>query len=84
MYRATTPLHRFVFADDPSAYPVVKVTYAQGKRTIIEKDKEDLEFSSYTIPSGATRYTASLRLTQEETKLFTEGNTVMVQVRVLV
>lgn len=85
MYRATTPLHRFIFAEDPSTYQAIKITYAQGKRTILEKTKDDLIFLSEESANGLTRYSASVRLTQEETKLFSTdyGNTISVQIRAM-
>lgn len=85
MYRATTPLHRFVFAEDPNTYQEIKITYAQGKRIILEKNKDDLIFLSEDTANGVTRYSASVRLTQEETKLFSTnyGNTISVQLRAM-
>jgi len=85
MYRATTPLHVFTFDVDLSEYPRVFIVYAQGDKIILRKRKEDLTFESHVTDTGLTKYTASLKLSQEEANKFKTyyGTKVSVQVRVL-
>lgn len=86
MFRATTPVHEFIFYEDPSNYEKILITYAQKKRIILEKHKGDLSFETYTPSDGsATQYIGSLQLSQEETKLFHtfDGAFIEVQVRAL-
>lgn len=86
MFRATTPVHEFVFYEDPANYVKILVTYTQKKRIILEKTKDDLSFETFTPGDGKpTQYIASLELSQEETKMFHtyDGTLVEVQVRVL-
>lgn len=75
MYRATTPTHIFKL---PFAYNdyVSKclITYSQNGNIVFEKTENDIEANGETI---------TLKLTQEETKLFDEEKIVSVQVRVL-
>ena len=80
MYRATTPLHTFVFDVNPTeTFKTILITYVQDNQIILEKGKEDLSVTA----SGESEYEASLRLTQEETKLFNNKSSVKVQVRAL-
>ena len=72
MIRATTPTHIFTFPDNPNTYDAILITYKQNE-IVLEKEKPDL-----TIDGN----TASVMLTQEETKLFTPDALVKVQVRV--
>ena len=85
MFRATTPVHTFVFKEDPTEFEKILITYAQNGQILLEKTKEDLDFDTYDpTECGNTMYTASLQLTQEETKLFQaqSGSSAKVQVRV--
>ena len=85
MFRATTPVHTFVFNEDPTEYEKILITYAQNDQIVLEKNKEDLYFDTYNpTECGHTIYIASLQLTQEETKLFQaeNGTCVKIQVRV--
>ena len=52
MYRATTPIHSFHFEENPQQYEKLLITYAQNKRIILEKTKEDLTFESTTDDFG--------------------------------
>lgn len=86
MIRATTPIHTFIFKEDPSRYERILITYAQGGSIVMEKEKNDLTIESLPIgPGNAGMYKAYYRLTQEETKKFQAngGKQVQVQVRVL-
>lgn len=81
MIRGTTPTHIFTFEDfDPSELNVLNIYYAQQGEIILEKHKSDCSFSEN---QENHTYTASVTLTQEETKLFKVKNDVEVQVRVL-
>ena len=80
MYRATTPRHTFVFNVNPEeTFQTILITYAQDNEIVLEKGKEDLTFTT----SGESEFEATLMLTQEETKLFSNKSSVKVQVRVL-
>ena len=87
MIRATTPIHVFVFDEDPSQYDEILISYAQGNIIVLEKTKEDLIIEpidgDFSCHHGA--YRAWYRLTQEETRKFRGGvgKPVYVQVRVL-
>ena len=86
MIRATTPLHTFIFEEDPSLYARILVTYAQGGSIVMEKEKDDLIIEPLDeILKNKQRYAARYRLTQDETKRFKAngGGPVQVQVRVL-
>lgn len=48
MFRATTPVHEFIFYEDPSDYTKILITYTQKKRIIFEKTKDDLTFETRT------------------------------------
>ena len=39
MIRLTTPTHTFLFDSDPTEYAKILVTYAQGNRIVMEKEK---------------------------------------------
>ena len=69
MYRATTPKHIFHFNVDPNElFKEILITYNQNGSTILEKHKSDLTFEPEK--DECDHYVAWLRLTQEETKLF--------------
>ena len=89
MIRATTPVHTFIFPLDPeTAFDEILITYAQDDRVVLNKRKADLTFAAEGEPDAPV-YTASLRLTQEETALFhpnrfgAAGGNVRVQIRAL-
>lgn len=83
MIRGTTPTHVFTFDDiNPSELSILNIYYAQQGNVILEKHKNDCSF--YTNTDGS--YSASVTLSQEETKLFKakrESDTVEIQVRIL-
>lgn len=87
MIRATTPIHVFLFDEDPSIYTRIKITYSQGNIVVLEKEKEDLTIEQvegdFSCHRGA--YRVWYRMTQEETKRFRggAGKPIYVQVRVL-
>lgn len=85
MIRATTPIHTFVFEEDPSGYERILITYAQGGSIVMEKEKQDLSFETMEdVLSHKQRFKAFFRLSQEDTKKFKAGGgQVQVQVRVL-
>lgn len=85
MYRATTPTHYFCFGEcNPESFKSILITYVQNDKIILEKTESDLTFGSETIDEE-TKYYASIKLTQEETKLFLAkpNPAVTVQVRAL-
>ena len=85
MYRATTPTHIFCFgASNPETYKSILITYVQNDEIVLEKTKEDLTFGS-EIKDEDTVYFASIKLTQEETKLFSSkpNPSISIQVRAL-
>ena len=73
MYRATTPKHTFRVPFETSLIDEMIITYAQRGVVVLEKRLADVELTSYTI---------SVTLTQEETNLFTRGDTAKVQLRI--
>ena len=81
MIRATTPRHYFIFDTDPDIYKRILITYAQGDKIVLEKEKEDL----FIEATDDGKWVLSYQLTQEETKKFTMsgGGSILVQVRVL-
>ena len=87
MIRATTPIHTFLFDEDPSMYEKILITYSQANIVVLEKHKEDLTIEQiegdFSCRRGA--YRAWYRLTQDETKKFRggAGKPIYVQVRVL-
>lgn len=86
MIRATTPKHFFIFQIDPTGFRRILVTYTQGDKIILEKEKDDLRFEQVVNPcTQETEWKGWYQLTQQETKLFeaNSGKPVRVQVRVL-
>ena len=74
MIRATTPTHRFTLPFDYTQYvKKILITYSQRGAIVLEKNENDVQ-----IDGNIVSYT----LTQEETKLFSNGD-VRIQVRVL-
>lgn len=89
MYRVTTPTHKFIFSEPVSDCRELLVTYSQYGHIMLEKHKSDFEFETEEV-DGDTLYTATVVLTQEETKRFNvklpernEGTFVQCQVRIL-
>lgn len=85
MYRATTPTHYFCFGDsDPESFKSILITYVQNDKIILEKTEKDLTFGT-KIVGEETKYYASIKLSQEETKLFSArpNASVSIQVRAL-
>lgn len=82
MYRATTPTHNFCFGEvDPESFKTILISYVQNDKIILEKTKDDLMFTSEEY-EGEIHYHASLKLSQEETKMFSEkSNYVYIQIR---
>lgn len=74
MRLGTTPRHTFTFPFETDLIQELKITYAQNKKTVLEKYLDDCEVGQTSV---------SVSLTQEETFLFSENVNVEVQVRVL-
>lgn len=73
MIRFTTPTHVFKTNIDLTQADVIFVTYKQGGSTVVEKTKEDLTIEQDQL---------SVKLTQEDTGKFVQGNPVEIQIRV--
>lgn len=74
MRLGTTPRHTFTFPFETDLISELKITYAQNKKTVLEKYLDDCE-----VEADSVSYT----LTQEETFKFESGVNVEVQARVL-
>ena len=74
LQRGTTPVHSFTLPDELKDvdFAALYITYKQGRKTVLEKDR-----SSISIEDGV----ASVRLTQEETLLFSDRWKCNIQVR---
>lgn len=86
MIRATTPKHIFTFDVNPEeTFSEILITYAQNEKIILEKHKSDLTFEICDCFGGKPVYTAFVKLTQEETKLFAANpkGVVNIQVRAI-
>lgn len=86
MIRATTTTHHFLFDVNPEeSFSKILITYAQNSQIILEKHETDLSFETCECFDGKTVYIASLKLTQEETKLFSAKpkGTVSIQIRAI-
>lgn len=70
----TTPTHTFSFPFLARECQEIKITYAQGCRTILEKHIDDMTLSGNQ---------AQVTLTQEETFKFDETKPISIQARVL-
>lgn len=75
MIRITTPMHTLTFPQDPSNYKGIRITYQQCGEIILQKTEEDMTFDS-------EHFTASYRLSQEETKMFKANEDVHIQAHV--
>jgi hypothetical protein len=74
MIRATTPTHKFTLPFNYTQYvQKILITYSQKGNIVLEKNENDVQIDGNIV---------SYKLTQEETKLFSNGD-VRVQVRVL-
>ena len=83
MIRATTPRHTFIFEQNPEElFEKILITYSQDDKIVMEKTQDDLEYGTCEDCDGNTVYTASVRLTQEETNMFSANPKSMVEVQV--
>lgn len=73
LYRYTTPLHEFIFRDDPDFYDKIEICYFQNGKLVLQKNKNQLQFEGRKT---------SFRLSQEETALFKPGIPADIEVRV--
>lgn len=81
--RLTTPTQIFEFETDPSDYARVQITYKQGQKNVLVKEKENLTIEEEQ-QGQTTIWKASFKLTQQETKMFEVSRyPVRIQVRVL-
>ena len=74
LQRGTTPVHSFTLPDELKDvdFAALYITYRQDGKTVLEKDR-----NSISIEDGV----ASVRLTQEETLLFSDRWKCHIQVR---
>lgn len=72
MRRATTPVHKFKFPTDPTAFEKILITYGQNGKKIFELNERDLTFEEYTV---------SAKLSQEETNMLDARFPVQIQLR---
>ena len=74
LQRGTTPVHSFTLPDELKDvdFAALYITYRQDGKTVLEKDR-----NSISIEDGV----ASVRLTQEETLLFSDRRKCCIQVR---
>lgn len=83
MIRATTPKHSFTFDVNPEeTFSEILITYAQNGKIVLEKHKSDLTFEACDCFGGKPVYTAFVKLTQEETKLFAANPKGVVDIQV--
>ena len=74
--RGATPINYFTVPLDLSTADVVYLTYQQGGKTVIEKEKGDLTFTHENDV-----YEISAALSQAETLLFSDKAPVEMQIR---
>ena len=72
MRRGTTPTHIFKTSIDLTEAEVIFITYRQGNKNVLEKSREDLIITEEQV---------SVKLTQEETLLFSINDAVKIQIR---
>lgn len=87
MRRTTTPTHTFTLEIDPTTITALNITYAQSydvcgctdadteTQIVLVKTLDDVTIDGYDI---------SVKLTQEETNLFTEDTPVKIQLHAMV
>ena len=74
MRRLTTPTHKFELGFDTELIRSIRITYAQGGRNILKKEKSDCVFEGENV---------LLRLTQDETRRFSSSGGVKIQIRII-
>lgn len=83
MVRCTTPTHKFIFDRlNPNTFKELNIYYAQQGVELFKKTKEDCVFGSIET-DDTVLYTVSVKLTQEETKMFKPKYKCRVQLRAL-
>lgn len=75
--RGTTPINYFTVPLDLSDAAVVYLTYSQNGKTVVEKEKDDITFTSED-----ETYEMSVQLTQADTLAFCDKSPVDMQIRV--
>lgn len=74
MYRGSTPTHVFTLSIPVEDIKALRLTYAQGGRTVLEKTEKEVKMEGNLV---------TLRLTQEETLAFGQTAPVNIQLKVL-
>lgn len=79
MYRATTPVHVFTLPVLTNTLKDIQVIYKQGETELLKYMDNNI------LPPGMTLdgKDVIISLTQNETKLFEAGKTILAQIRVL-
>lgn len=75
MRQGTTPTHTFTTDFDCSGAELIYITYCQNNETVLEIDNTE---GRITVDAESI----SVKLTQEETLLFSPDRNVMIQIRV--
>ena len=73
MIQGTTPTHTFNLPIDVSLVKNVRITYAQCETVVLQKEKGSCSFDGNSL---------QVKLTQEETLLFSCGSPVKIQLRI--
>ncbi len=84
--RGTTSAQDFYFkVNAEELFKRIQITYSQNDKIILQKNKEDLQFSTLLDDNEEPVYLASFTMTQEESNMFNCKNSkyVYMQVRVL-
>ena len=74
MYQGTTPTHKFKLNIDTSIIKKFRVLYAQNDDVLLTKTEEDVKYEDGF---------AVVRLSQEDTFLFSKYSPITIQLRVL-
>lgn len=74
MRRLSTPTHTFTLDIDMMIVKTIRIVYAQDDSVILVKRGDDVLIDGNTV---------SVRLTQEETRLFSASSTVSIQLDIL-
>lgn len=82
MYRLTTPIHQFIIDINPLEWTKYIITYAQRDTVLLEKTENDnCGIEEIEDDLGNVQYMITVKLSQEETKLFSVNDRASVQIR---
>ena len=77
MYQATTPKHTFKLPIETDICTVIRVSYKQDDKMIIKKKQDGKQSDGMTLDG----YNVIIKLSQEETLMFSTKKPVTVQIR---